>query len=98
MLAAALVRDMRSELPPVFTATPPAVRRGRQTGIAHRCESRAVSPFTPMGSVRAYGTFARGMKRAWLQGQFRGRKAVPLITMIALPFVVIAVAVLLNSR
>jgi hypothetical protein len=45
-----------------------------------------------MGMVEAYGQAARGLKRAARDGEFSGRRAIPLIVMVALPLLVIAVA------
>lgn len=52
------------------------------------------SPFTPMGMVEGYGRAARGLKRAIREGEFSGRRAWPLIALIALPLLIITAAAL----
>jgi hypothetical protein len=47
-----------------------------------------------MGAARAAGAAAQGFRRARRDGAFRGRKVVPLVVMVLLPFIVALLGVM----
>jgi hypothetical protein len=60
-------------------------------------EPEGWTPFKPMGIAAASGALLQGFRRAWRNGDLRGRRVFPLVAMLLLPFAFALVFVLVRG-